>query len=232
MKISDAKNVPWQAGRGTGKADRSVKGNGKGASFAGKEEKVSLLTGRDIKASSFAGKEEEKQNVTAALTEEQQADFQAQGVRYDGSVDVDLEYWKKQMDQMRESSKNQSERDMELAKVLTVARRIARGDKVPAKDEKKLMEYNFKLYMMSKNAAMMSTAKKRKKYKSLWKEDEEKERLRHQLEDEKNDTLQGTESGTAAGAGSTSADLPENTSDITENIPDVTENTSGDGFGF
>lgn len=64
----------------------------------------------------------------------------------------------------------------EQAKVMVVARRIMHGDKVPAKDEKKLMEYDYKLYSMAKNAAaMLKYQKDRKEHKSLWDDEEKRE---------------------------------------------------------
>ena len=65
----------------------------------------------------------------------------------------------------------------EMNKIMLVARRIMHGDKVPAKDEKKLMEYDPKLYMMAKNAAAMLEMRKRKEHKSLWEDEEEKEQI-------------------------------------------------------
>lgn len=79
-----------------------------------------------------------------------------------------------------ESAKQQSETSQEstreVSKLMEVARRIASGAKVPYKDERKLMEYNPKLYQAVKNAAALHnmTAKKRKKYDSLWDDDEER----------------------------------------------------------
>lgn len=62
----------------------------------------------------------------------------------------------------------------DMQKIMLVARRIMHGDKVPAKDEKKLMEFDYKLYAMAKSAGAMAKLKDRKEHKSLW-EDEEKE---------------------------------------------------------
>ena len=62
----------------------------------------------------------------------------------------------------------------DTVKCMEIARRIAKGDKVPAYDEKKLLEYNFELYMSAKNAAMLHTEKSKKSHKSLWEEEEEK----------------------------------------------------------
>ena len=61
----------------------------------------------------------------------------------------------------------------EYAKIMTVARRIAKGEKVPSFDEKKLMEYDKDLYLSAKNAQMLHYMEKRKKHKSLWEEEEE-----------------------------------------------------------
>ena len=61
----------------------------------------------------------------------------------------------------------------EVAKCLEIARRIANGDKVPASDEKKLMDFNMEVYMAAKNMAVMNADKKHKEYESLWEEKEE-----------------------------------------------------------
>lgn len=60
----------------------------------------------------------------------------------------------------------------DMVKIMEVYRRIASGAKVPSKDEKKLMDYDFKLYMAAKQAALMAERNK-EEYDSLW-EDEEK----------------------------------------------------------
>lgn len=79
-----------------------------------------------------------------------------------------------QTESAKQQSESSQESTREVSKLMEVARRIASGAKVPYKDEKKLMEYNPKLYQAVKNAAALHnmTAKKRKKYDSLW--DEEK----------------------------------------------------------
>ncbi len=58
---------------------------------------------------------------------------------------------------------------------METARRIAAGDKVPAQDEKKLMDYNYKLYLSAKNAAILNEMKEHKEYDSLWEDDEKRE---------------------------------------------------------
>ena len=78
-----------------------------------------------------------------------------------------------------ESSKQQGEavkKEFEdLGKIMTVFRRMVRGDIVPQTDEKKLMEYDNKLYTAAKNmqAMAMQMEKERKKHKSLWEDEEE-----------------------------------------------------------
>ena len=47
---------------------------------------------------------------------------------------------------------------------------------MPATDEKKLMDYSMELYMAAKNAAMLvELEKKREKYDSLWKDEDEEQ---------------------------------------------------------
>ncbi|MCD7724727.1 MAG: hypothetical protein LUI12_04140 [Clostridiales bacterium] len=61
----------------------------------------------------------------------------------------------------------------DMAKMMEIARRIASGASVPAEDERKLMEYNDKLYQAVKAAALM--AKSDREYDSLWADEEELE---------------------------------------------------------
>lgn len=74
-----------------------------------------------------------------------------------------------------EAARQQSEAIADAAKNMTkiieVYRRIASGAKVPSKDEQKLMEYDFKLYMAAKQAALMAK-RNDEEYDSLWDEEE------------------------------------------------------------
>lgn len=63
-----------------------------------------------------------------------------------------------------------------VAKCLEIARRIANGDKVPASDEKKLMDFNMEVYKAAKNLAVMNENKKHKEYDSLWEEKKAEEK--------------------------------------------------------
>ena len=60
-----------------------------------------------------------------------------------------------------------------MSKAMEVARRIMKGGIVPAKDEKKLMEFSMELYQAAKNIGSMVQQREREKYKSLWKDEEE-----------------------------------------------------------
>ena len=75
-----------------------------------------------------------------------------------------------------ETAKQQSEvisdASEEMLKCIEIARRISNGDKVPASDEKRLMDYDSKMYLAAKNMAMTKRKKKPKEYDSLWKDEE------------------------------------------------------------
>lgn len=74
--------------------------------------------------------------------------------------------------QNAESSKRAGEAAAKTAddysKCLKVARRIARGDKVPPQDEQKLLEFSSVMYQMAKTMAAAAQNEKAKKHKSLW----------------------------------------------------------------
>lgn len=73
----------------------------------------------------------------------------------------------------RQSGESMAKKTEEQAKCMEIARRIARGDKVPPKDEQKLLEFNSDIYQMSKNMAALAKNEKHKKHDSLWKKEDE-----------------------------------------------------------
>lgn len=75
---------------------------------------------------------------------------------------------KQQADAMKEYGE-------EMAKCLEIARRISRGDRVPAQDEKKLMDFNMEIYQMAKEMAAMNMDGEHEEWESLWGDEEEKE---------------------------------------------------------
>ena len=99
---------------------------------------------------------EENQKVLDSLVEREVAVFNMENSKQEG-------------DAMAEEMEN-------LGKVMIVFRRLAKGDIVPLTDERKLMEYDDKMYQMAKNMQAMAQQleKEHEKHKSLW-EDEEKE---------------------------------------------------------
>lgn len=94
---------------------------------------------------------------------------------------VDEQAGKSQAEAIDEEMKSQS-------KAMETARRIAKGGRVPIKDEQKLMEYSSQMYQMAKQAAMF--AKEHKKYKkSLYENEEEPESFDEEIENEKYDVV-------------------------------------------
>lgn len=60
----------------------------------------------------------------------------------------------------------------EISKIMEVYRRIASGAKVPAEDEKKLMDYSYEMYSAAKQAALMAKQND-EEYDSMWEDEEE-----------------------------------------------------------
>lgn len=71
----------------------------------------------------------------------------------------------------RRQAETQAKMAEEQGKIMEVYRRVASGAKVPAKDLQKLMDYDMKLYMAARQAALLARQNE-KEYDSLW-EDEE-----------------------------------------------------------
>ncbi len=73
----------------------------------------------------------------------------------------------------KENAEAEKDAFLDLAKLMEIARRISRGDKVPLSDEKKLMEYDGDLYQIAKQTSILNANKKHKKYDSMFDEEEE-----------------------------------------------------------
>jgi len=115
----------------------------------------------------------------SAILELQYSAVDEKRQEYQDYMDKLMEQWRMISDKIasKQQSDAMADQAKEMNKIMLVARRIMHGDKVPAKDEKKLMEYDPKLYMMAKNAAAMLEMRKRKEHKSLWEDEEEKEQI-------------------------------------------------------
>lgn len=63
----------------------------------------------------------------------------------------------------------------EYSKIMKTVMRMCHGDKVPASDEQKVMDFDKDLYMRAKQAqmAMQALNKKPKRYESLWDDEED-----------------------------------------------------------
>ena len=70
-----------------------------------------------------------------------------------------------------ECNRHQAKMAEEMGKIMEVFRRVSSGAKVPAKDLQKLMDYDMKLYMAAKQAALLARQNE-KEYDSLWEEEE------------------------------------------------------------
>ena len=74
---------------------------------------------------------------------------------------------KQELENSKKASKAAADDASYKLKMLEIARRLQNGDRVPGKDEKALMEYDDKLYQVSKQIGMMKQNEKRKEYDSL-----------------------------------------------------------------
>lgn len=79
----------------------------------------------------------------------------------------------RQVEDTRQQNETIAKAAEDMVKIMEVYRRIASGAKVPSKDEKKLMDYDFKLYMAAKQAALIAKQND-EEYDSLWEDEEEK----------------------------------------------------------
>jgi len=113
----------------------------------------------------------------AAVVEIKYEAVQEKLEEYNSFIASYMETWNQIFEKTNAESNAEAMKDYydNLQKIMTVAQRMSHGDKVPGSDEKKLMEFDNKLYMAAKNAQMLAQLKERKEYESLWEDDEKKE---------------------------------------------------------
>lgn len=116
---------------------------------------VKIPAAEPVKAIGSADREETEDGVVVEITENL------------------LEMYRQQAEAAKKAAKKAAEGAEELAKILEIARRISRGDKVPASDEQKLAEYDAGLYQMAKSSALLHADKKHKRYDALFEEENE-----------------------------------------------------------
>lgn len=145
-----------------------------------------------IKSSQAAQKEK-------SVLEEMGLPEKEDGVKLDLS-DEAMDMYLQQLEAQKDSAEAAGDAVKELGKLMEIARRIAKGDKVPAKDERKLMEYSNELYQTAKMSAVMNRNRKHKKHKSLF-EDEENKDTREKLRALENDAVPEASGSGDAGTG-------------------------------
>lgn len=132
-----------------------------------KAEATYRITG-DAKFSEQAASLELSINDTQKAFEENQAVLDSIAEQH--AAIWNMEVSKQQGDAMKEEMEN-------MGKIMTVFRRLANGDTVPLSDEKKLAEYDEKMYTMAKNMQAMARQleKEHEDHDSLWDDEEKKE---------------------------------------------------------
>lgn len=115
----------------------------------------------------------------AAILELQYNAVSEKRQEYQDYMDKLMEQWSNEFNKVAAEQQADAYADAakDMQKIMLVARRIMHGDKVPAQDEKKLMEFDYKLYAMAKSAGAMAKLKDRKEHKSLWDDEEKKENI-------------------------------------------------------
>ncbi len=147
---------------------------------APKEKRDNQVNGAILTISAGGMSKLQDPGLQAKEIEESVMAAEEQEKNYSDKEDADNSLFESMMEQL-EASKEEKEGFKDIAKLLEIARRIARGDRVPPKDEKKLMEYNINLYQMAKSAATLHANMKHKKHKSMF-DDEKKADMREKLD--------------------------------------------------
>lgn len=108
-----------------------------------------------------------------------------------------------------ESMENEKDAYENVGKMMEIARRIANGDRVPASDERALMEYSKEIYESAKMAAMIKKNKDPEEYDSLLEDEEDdmQEKLR---------ALEGSGTGGAAKADVEAAEASGETAEVSQ----------------
>lgn len=107
-----------------------------------------------------------RKSLDRVETQSEKASELMQGCNMQKTLSDNAEASRQQCDAMARKSEND-------AKCLEIARRMARGDKVPPKDEQKLLEFSSEMYQVAKLMAAMAKKEKPKEYDSLWEDEDE-----------------------------------------------------------
>lgn len=104
--------------------------------------------------------------------EKEQPEEEKRGVVLEISDDL-REMYQEQLEAAKEAAKAAGEGMEDMGKIIEIARRISRGDKVPPSDEKKLMEFDSDLYQVAKAAAALHAKEKHKEHDALFEDEDE-----------------------------------------------------------
>lgn len=140
---------------------------------------INLATETEQKERTTVNVQAAKQQKTAGLSDNKKENLTGKsGATVEISEEAKQKYAQMQslLQNMKEQNKEAEEYVKDVGKIMTIFRRIANGDIVPWRDEKKLMEYSSEMYQMAKNAAMLAENDEPKKYKSVDEEEEEQRR--------------------------------------------------------
>ena len=157
-----------------------------------------MLVNPDIKYSYFDSKSVEKLKNDPALKSEVSALMHNKPLKDENGVVIEISEEAKAMEEKLRAQRDKyaeyvagiqnlnvaeqqgdamAEYAKDMGKIMMVFRRLANGDIVPSSDERKLMEYDDKMYQVAKSmqAEALREKKEHEKYDSLWEDEEPKE---------------------------------------------------------
>ncbi len=121
------------------------------------------LTNKAFASTNYSNIEREAEDKAVAIQEDEH------GV----TLDISTESYLMQLKEQLENTDKQKEAYADMGKMMEIARRISRGDHVPASDEKKLMEFSSDMYQAAKMSAILAKNKHPKDYESMFEEEDE-----------------------------------------------------------
>lgn len=115
---------------------------------------------------------ENEDDTVLLLTDEAKKQMDKDRNAYSTKISAQLE-----MEQAKKNSEAEKKEIEDMTKILAVFRSMCNGNNVPPSDEKKLMEYDDKLYSVAKQAQIKAQLEKDriKNEKSLWEDEDETE---------------------------------------------------------
>lgn len=129
--------------------------------------------------------------------EKEQPEEEERGVVLEISEEL-KEMYQEQLEAAKEAAKAAGEGMEDMAKIIEIARRISRGDKVPPSDEKKLMEFDSDLYQVAKAAAALHAKEKHKEHDALFEDENENQDEKMRELKREDSSRRERSSGTAA----------------------------------